>query len=99
MKVTQRNSYTVEFEGNTFGEIVYFVLIENSAYAFIWEFDVKMVTLCKDELTGKLGNHLTVVDSYSREPILVPVSSIRRKVMTMSIPKLGYSVIAKFKKN
>ena len=55
-----------------------------------------MVTLCKDEPTGKLGNHLTVVDSNSREPILVPVSSIRRKVIIMSIPKLGYSVKAKF---
>ena len=31
MKVTQRKSYTVDFAGNTFGEIIYFVLIENSA--------------------------------------------------------------------
>ena len=98
VKVRQRNSYTVEFGDscNMFGEILFYVLTESSAYAFVHKLKVKSVSLCKDALTGTLGRHLTVVENNPRDPVLVPLCSIRQKVIIMSIDKLGYSVIAKF---
>ena len=60
--------YAVEFGQNKFGEIMFYVLIENSAY-FICDFRVKNVSLWEDELTGKLGAHLTVTDSNPGDPV------------------------------
>ena len=53
-KVSKSNSYTVEFSDKKIGEVLYYVQLHNSTYAFLSHFTELPVIICKDDLTGKL---------------------------------------------
>ena len=93
-KVTHRNSYTVEYNCNQFGEILYYIVLGDSAYGFVHPFEPTSKTFCKDNLTGKLGKHLTAVSCVDRDPILVPLKDIMQKCIIMQTGQ--ESVIIRF---
>ena len=51
----------MEFSDKKFGEVVYNVQLHGSPYAFLSPLTELPVTICKDNLTGKLGKHFTVI--------------------------------------
>ena len=81
-KVSQRNSYTVEFRKNEFGKIILYVVLGDSAYALVHPYKQIPANFCRDNLTGKLGCNLTVVtNDNSDNPILVPLKDVKQKVI------------------
>lgn len=54
-KVKQRNSYTVEFSEKKFGEILYYVVLDQSAYAFLCPFNETPTSFCKYDFDRKAG--------------------------------------------
>ena len=70
------------------GEILYYVLVQQSAYAFLRKFKIKQIKLCKDTTAGKPGQHLTVVKNIRTDPVLVPLSCVRQKMIRMNLKRL-----------
>ena len=70
------------------GEILYYVLVQQSAYAFLRKFKIKQIKLCIDTIAGKPGQHLTIVENIKTDPVLVLLSCVRQKTIRMNIKRL-----------
>ena len=94
-KVKQRNSYTVQYDENKYGEVLLYVILDQSPYAFLRPFTEIDTSLCKDNLTGKLGKHITLITDCS-EPTLVPLNKVNQKVIIMKLAELAACVVTRF---
>ena len=57
---------------------------------------VKECELYKDRTVGQPGQHLKIIEKNRSEPVLVPLVFVQQKLVMMNLPKLEFSMIAKF---
>lgn len=94
-KVTQRNSYTVQFSNRNMEKFFIMLCWIDHLMFFLCPFKELATSFCKDDLTGKLGKHLTVVNTDRSEPIIVPLNEIKQ-VIIMKTTGLAGCVVTWF---
>ncbi|CAC5392140.1 unnamed protein product [Mytilus coruscus] len=99
-KVSQRNSFTVEYQNLTdkeYGEILFFLGLDDDYLAVVNKFTKKKCALTEDHTTGPSGGHLLTLEKQREQDIvLVSLSDIHGKVIYMDVHALEFTVVGMF---